>query len=96
MRHPYFNLKVSDTILGGFLRSALSSGMPQAPNLLTTREREVATLLAEGFNNKEIDKRLEISVKTVESHRALVMRKLGAHSIADVLRCALRNKLTSI
>jgi DNA-binding NarL/FixJ family response regulator len=46
MRHPYFNSKVSDTILGGFVRSALSSGMPQAQNLLTTREREVATLLA--------------------------------------------------
>jgi hypothetical protein len=46
MRHPFFNSKVSDTILVGFLRSALSSGMPQAQNLLTTREREVATLLA--------------------------------------------------
>jgi DNA-binding NarL/FixJ family response regulator len=96
MRHPFFNSKVSDTILVGFLRSALSSGMPQAQNLLTTREREVATLLAESYNNKEIGKRLEISVKTVESHRASVMRKLEAHSIIDVLRCALWNKLTSI
>jgi DNA-binding NarL/FixJ family response regulator len=70
--------------------------MPQAQNLLTTREREVATLLAEGFNNKEVDKRLEISVKTMESHRASVMRKLEAHSIVDVLRCAIRNKRASI
>ncbi len=58
---------------------------------LTTRERETAQLLAEGLSNKEIATRLDISVKTAETHRTNVMRKIGAHSLADVVRYAIRN-----
>ncbi len=58
---------------------------------LTARERETAQLLAEGFSNKEIATRLDISVKTAETHRTNVMRKIGAHSLADVVRYAIRN-----
>lgn len=94
---PYFNWKVSETILDGFLRAATvpmaegSSGEP-----LTPREREIVQLLAEGLSNKEVATRLDISIKTVETHRATVMRKLDAHSVVDLVRYALRNKLTSI
>lgn len=61
---------------------------------LTPRERETAQLLAEGLGNKEIAVRLDISVKTVETHRTNIMRKIGAHSLADVVRYAIRNGLT--
>lgn len=58
---------------------------------LTARERETAQLLAEGLSNKEIAVRLDISVKTAETHRTNIMRKIGAHSLADVVRYAIRN-----
>jgi DNA-binding NarL/FixJ family response regulator len=60
---------------------------------LTARERETAQLLAEGLGNKDIATRLDISVKTVETHRTNIMRKIGAHSLADVVRYAIRNGL---
>lgn len=58
---------------------------------LTARERETAQLLAEGLSNKEIAARLHIAVKTAETHRTNIMRKIGAHSLADVVRYAIRN-----
>jgi DNA-binding NarL/FixJ family response regulator len=63
------------------------------PPLLTSREREVVRLLASGATNRAIAVRLGISVKTVESHRANVMRKLEFHSIVDLVRYAVRNRL---
>jgi DNA-binding NarL/FixJ family response regulator len=70
-------------------------GDPPASPLveLTARERETVQLLAEGISNKEIAVRLDISVKTVETHRTNIMRKIGAHSLADVVRYAIRNGL---
>lgn len=94
---PYFNWKVSETILDGFLRAASTTKEGEkSQEPLTSREREIVQLLAEGLSNKEIATRLDISVKTVETHRAAVMRKLDAHSVVDLVRYALRNKLTSI
>jgi DNA-binding NarL/FixJ family response regulator len=69
---------------------AATSSAPAIANL-TARERETAQLLAEGLSNKEIATRLDISVKTAETHRTNVMRKIGAHSLADVVRYAIRN-----
>lgn len=68
-----------------------SAGVVPAIADLTARERETAQLLAEGLSNKEIATRLDISVKTAETHRTNVMRKIGAHSLADVVRYAIRN-----
>jgi len=95
-RKPYFNWKVSETILEGFLRAAAagSEDGTEANEPLTPREREIAQLLAEGRSNKEVATRLDISVKTVETHRASLMRKIGARSVVDIVRYALRNKLT--
>lgn len=58
---------------------------------LTAREREVLQLLAEGRTNKEVGHLLGISVKTAETHRARVMRKLSVDSVADLVRYAIRN-----
>jgi len=93
-RQPYFSTQVSETVLDGFLRLGRhgddSAGKPR----LTPREREVIQLLAEGHRNKMIAQKLGISVKTVETHRTTLMRKLGVRSIVDLVRYAVRNQLT--
>ena len=60
---------------------------------LTRREREVLQLLAEGRSNKEIGTALRITTKTAETHRARLMAKLGVHSVAELVRYAIRNKI---
>jgi DNA-binding NarL/FixJ family response regulator len=90
---PYFASQVSETLLAGFLRTGRTA--PQgASGLFTPREREVVQLLAEGRSNKKIALQLGISVKTVETHRATIMRKLGVNSIVEIVRYAVRNNLT--
>ena len=65
----------------------------QRAGKLTRREREVLQLLAEGKSNKEVGVALRISTKTAETHRARIMAKLGLHSMADVVRYAIRNHM---
>lgn len=60
---------------------------------LTDREREILTLITEGYGNKEISVRLDISVKTVETHKAHIMEKLNLYTRADLVRYALRRGL---
>ena len=62
---------------------------------LTPREQEVVQLISEGRLNKQIAHLLALSVKTVETHRAMAMRKLGLHTTADLVRYALRNNIVS-
>ena len=90
---PYFNLNVSAALLDAFLRGHKQEREALA-DPLTAREREIVQLLAEGKSNKQIANMLSISLKTVESHRASIMRKLDAHSVVDIVRYAMRNKLT--
>jgi len=92
---PYFNVNVSATLLDAFLRE-IRREKESAQNPLTGREREILQLLAEGKSNKQIATSLAISLKTVETHRAAIMRKLDAHSVVDIVRYAVRNKLTSM
>jgi DNA-binding NarL/FixJ family response regulator len=62
---------------------------------LTTRQREVLQLIAEGNTNKEIAAKLDLSVKTVEMHRTLLMKELGIHDLAGLVRYAIRTGLAS-
>ncbi len=89
----YFTNKVSDMVLTGFLRRGSGPAEPEdAPRLrLTPREREIVQLLAEGKANKEVAQRLNISVKTAETHRARIMAKLNLRSIGELVRYAVRN-----
>jgi DNA-binding NarL/FixJ family response regulator len=90
IRRSYFSGAISDTLLEQFLESK-----PQAlASSLTHREREIVQHVAEGRINKEIAARLDISVKTVETHRASAMRKLKLKTTADLVRYAVRNQLT--
>lgn len=87
LRRPYFSSAVSETLLERFLVTK-----PEASaSALTHREREVVQLIAEGRINKEIAHTLEISVKTVETHRASAMHKLKLRTTADLVRYAVRN-----
>jgi DNA-binding NarL/FixJ family response regulator len=89
LRHrPYFSSEVSETLLDRF-----KSGVTVHTNVLTAREREIVQLIAEGNSNKRIALLLEISVKTVETHRSTAMRKLSIRSAAELVRYAVRNKL---
>jgi DNA-binding NarL/FixJ family response regulator len=79
----------SELAIAAYLRRSQSS--PLDPyNTLTTREREVLQLMAEGHTNNEISARLSISPRTVEIHRANVMHKLNLHSQTDLIRYALK------
>ncbi|HVL71735.1 MAG TPA: response regulator transcription factor [Beijerinckiaceae bacterium] len=92
-RKPYFSGRVSEVVLDGFLKTGPSAPPAIGVERLTSREREIVQLLAEGRSNKEIATRLDLSVKTVETHRASVMRKLDLNSLADIIRFAIRNRM---
>lgn len=81
---------ISDAVLTDYRRH-----VSNPVDLLTSREREILTLIAEGKTNKEIANALGLSVYTVESHRGSVMEKLNLHNTGDIVRFALRNGLTS-
>jgi DNA-binding CsgD family transcriptional regulator len=69
-------------------------GIPQQlPQQLTARQREVVQLLAEGETSKNVGVLLGISSKTAETHRANIMRRLDCHSVSDLVRYAVRNKM---
>jgi DNA-binding NarL/FixJ family response regulator len=93
-RHtPYFSGRVSAVVLDGYLKGRPAQPASLGAERLTSREREVVQLLAEGNSNKAIASRLDLSVKTVETHRASVMRKLELNSLADIVRFAVRNHI---
>jgi len=93
-RHkPFFTSNVSEAILDSFLRTTKAPEEVQFSRVITGREREIIQLLAEGKSNKKISAMLGISVKTVETHRASIMHKLGAKTIVDIVRYAVRNKI---
>ena len=93
-RHkPFLTSKVTQFVLDGYVRRsrAIDDGTPKSA--ITPREREIIQLLVEGSSNKEAASTLGISVKTIEAHRANVMRKLHLRSISDLVRYAIRNKI---
>jgi DNA-binding NarL/FixJ family response regulator len=88
----FFTSKVSQIILDRYVgRSEGMENSPDEDSPLTPREREVVQLLAEGKSSKEVASVLGISVKTAETHRINLMRKLDCHSVAEVVRYAVRN-----
>jgi len=94
-RHkPFLTLRISEMVLDGYRDSGgRSFEAPATRYRLTAREREIVQLLAEGKSNKEIAVALGISTRTAETHRGNVMRKLNVHSIGELVRYAIRNKI---
>ena len=90
---PFFTAKVSEALLETYLKLNVKADERSAFGALTDREREIVQMLAEGKSNKEVASSLCISVKTVETHRAAVMRKLGLNSIVELVHYAIRNRM---
>ena len=86
---------VSDIVIRDFV-SGWQTTATSAFNVLSTREREVLQLMAEGKSTNQIADNLCVSVKTVEAHRKQVMNKLGLHSVAELTKYAIRQGLTSL
>jgi DNA-binding NarL/FixJ family response regulator len=87
----FFTSNVARMVLDGYLRS--ESRDASTPETLSPREREIVQLLAEGNSNKDIARALKISVKTTETHRSNIMRKMGFGSLPELVRYAIRNKI---
>ena len=91
----YISPGVAGTVLEGYLNGRKTLKSKSAFDTLTEREKEVLKLLGEGFQNKEIADLLNISVKTVEKHRANIMTKLDLHNAAALTAFAFENGLIS-
>jgi DNA-binding NarL/FixJ family response regulator len=94
----FFTSRVNDMVLAGFLDKGHTGSRGEPPRLpkLTTREREVIQLLAEGKSSKEVACVLNLSTKTAETHRSNIMRKLGFHSIRDLVVYAVKNNIIQV
>jgi DNA-binding NarL/FixJ family response regulator len=88
-RKPFFTGNLSARMVDMFL----ASSRPRSASALTPRERGIVQLVAEGHSNKEMSRILNLSLKTIETHRAAAMRKLGVASTAELVRYAIRNRL---
>jgi DNA-binding NarL/FixJ family response regulator len=86
----FFSSQAGEMVLSGFINGG--RGVPNIPRL-TTREREVVQLLAEGKSTKEVASVLDLSVKTAETHRSNIMRKLNLHSVSELVMYAIRNNI---
>lgn len=87
----FFTSKVAQQVLEGYLRSGTE--FADAGPALSAREREIVQLLAEGGSNKDVARALGISVKTAETHRSNIMRKMSFGSLSDLVRYAVRNRI---
>lgn len=91
---PFFTAQATEVILGSFNAVGTVKEVPElVSSRLTSREQEIVQLLAEGKSSKEVAVSLGISVKTAETHRANVMRKLELHSVSELVRYAVRNQI---
>jgi DNA-binding NarL/FixJ family response regulator len=91
----FFTSKVARLVLEGYLRSG-GGEAPHTGQTLSTREREIVQLLAEGASNKDVARALGISVKTAETHRSNIMRKMQFASLSDLVKYAVRNKIIEV
>ncbi len=89
----YLSPAVSKGVLNDYVQRLRSDEAPA--ELLTPRQREVLQLVAQGLSTKEIARRLELSVKTVETHRSQMMKQLDIHEVAGLVRYAMRVGLIS-
>jgi DNA-binding NarL/FixJ family response regulator len=94
-RHkPFFTAKVSEVLLNELNNPTVARmGSGELGGPLTPRERQIVQLIAEGRSTKEVADRLNISVKTADTHRANLMRKLNLHSVSELVRYAIRNRI---
>jgi DNA-binding NarL/FixJ family response regulator len=93
-RKTFFTSKVAEIVLETYLKGGQEQPAPK--DVLTSREREVVQLLAEGKSTKEVAVALGLSVKTAETHRSNLMRKLDVHSVSQLVLYAVRNNIVQV
>jgi DNA-binding NarL/FixJ family response regulator len=91
----FFSPKISRILAEDYVRALKQRGSVDTFELLTTREREILQLLAEGKTNKEVATSLNISVYTAETHRGNILQKLNLHSSAELVLYAVRKGIIS-
>jgi two-component system response regulator NreC len=91
----YLSPGISEKVIDGYLEGRRASKFRSAWDILTHREREVLKLIAEGYKNREIADYLCLSVKTVETHRANLMRKLDLHDVSALTTFAIERGLVT-
>lgn len=91
----FVSRQVAGHVLKAFVAPPEAQGIDQGIACLTQRQREVLQLIAEGYSTRDIARTLFISVKTVETHRAEIMRRLDIHDVAGLTRFAIRAGLVS-
>ncbi|KAF0215127.1 MAG: LuxR family transcriptional [Geobacteraceae bacterium] len=91
----YISEEINAVIVKDYMRQS-SESLYSPCSLLTSREREVLQLIAEGMNTKEIAFSLEVSIKTIETYRKQIMKKLKLRSVAELTKCAIREGLISM
>lgn len=92
----YLSPSVSRQVIDDYLRQTANAAEEDSYQSLTDREREVLQLLAEGHTNREVAEMLSISVKTVETHRAHLLEKLGISTLADLIKFAIRKGVITL
>ena len=92
----YLSPEITGVIIDNVLQGGSSEELTTVSSVLSAREREVLQLIAEGWSTKQIASHMYVSIKTIETHRRQIMKKLDLHNIADLTKYALREGLTSI
>jgi len=94
----FFGESISKIMLKSYIKRAINEDQPEDKThaILTSREIEILKLYVEGLINKEISDKLAISIRTVETHKNHIMRKLGLKSTVELVKFAIRNKIAEI
>lgn len=96
MHRTFFTAQVAEMMLENFSKPTPRVETASVGSRLTNRQREIVQLLAEGKSSKEVAVTLNISVKTAETHRANIMRRLELHSVSELVRYAVKNQIIEV
>jgi DNA-binding NarL/FixJ family response regulator len=91
----FFSPAISRLLVEDYMRALERKGVEDSYELLTTREREILQLLAEGKSNKEVANMLNLSLYTVETHRTHILQKLNLHTVPELILYAVRKGIIS-
>jgi len=92
----YIDEKISGFIINRFINRSIYKEKTDDPGILSGREKEILQLISEGFSNKEISDKLNISLHTVQFHRNNIMKKLGIHKQAELIRYAIKEGIAQL
>jgi two-component system response regulator NreC len=92
----YLSPEITGVVIDDFLQGGNADNVDTVTAVLSAREREVLQLIAEGWSTKQIASHLYVSIKTIETHRRQIMKKLDLHTVADLTKYAIREGLTSV